>query len=195
MRDKNMIEKENEYFAGKVVEDEMQRALSYDPEHKSFRLWYVLNSVIMVIVHFIFMTDHINIKAGENERSPEMPPVMQVIILLFYGAGILSLALYNYRAANKGALNAFASKYQKGINENGEFVNGVQRPDSRGRLLAYFNLMLPAWGLGSAHEHYFAFFLAWLILAFAYEVFTIFCLKKNMTVLEKMTADEMNEEE
>ena len=201
MRDKNKIEKENEYFSKKVIEDEMQRTLSFELEHKSFRMWYVLNMVIMFIVYFVFTFDRISVAAsamaGEHVKSPAMTPAMQVIIMLFYGAMLFSLSLYNYRAASMGVLDAFASKYQKGIGIDNQAVKGEQHPDIKMHLLSVYSVALPASALGTSisNKCHIVFFLVWTVLAFAYEVFTIFCLRKNMNVIEKMTADEEIEEE
>lgn len=198
MNDKNKKD-DDIYFYSKVETDEMQRTLSFELEHKSFRMWYIFNSVIMLIVHFIFLFDDIGIRASsiasESVKSPKMIPAMQVIILLFYGAGLLSLALYNYRAASKGVLDAFASKYQKGAREDGKLVDGEKNPDNKGRILALINLMIPAHGLGTTYRSYMVFYLVWLILAFAYEVFTIFCMKKNKKVRESLAADDEDIEE
>lgn len=198
MNDKNKKD-DDIYFYSKVETDEMQRTLSFELEHKSFRMWYIFNSVIMLIVHFIFLFDDIGIRASsiasESVKSPKMVPAMQVIILLFYGAGLLSLALYNYRAASKGVLDAFASKYQKGAREDGKLVEGEKNPDNKGRILALINLMIPAHGLGTTYRSYMVFYLVWLILAFVYEVFTIFCMKKNKKVRESLAADDEDIEE
>lgn len=198
MNDKNKKD-DDIYFYSKVETDEMQRTLSFELEHKSFRMWYIFNSVIMLIVHFIFLFDDIDIRsssiASESVKSPKMVPAMQVIILLFYGAGLLSLALYNYRAASKGVLDAFASKYQKGAREDGKLVDGEKNPDNKGRILALINLMLPAHGLGTTYRSYMVFYLVWLIFAFAYEVFTIFCVNKNKKVRESLAADDEDIEE
>ncbi len=197
MKDKKQIEKENEYFSRKVIEDEMQRTLSFELEHKSFRMWYVLNMVIMLIVYLVFTFDRISVQASEYTKSPAMTPAIQVIIMLFYGAMLFSLSLYNYRAASMGVLDAFASKYQKGITEKNEVVKGEQHPDTKMRLVSVYSVALPASALGSSisDKCHIVFFLVWTVLAFAYEVFTIFCLRKNMNVIEKMTADEEIEEE
>lgn len=198
MNDKNKKD-DDIYFYSKVETDEMQRTLSFELEHKSFRMWYIFNSVIMLIVHFIFLFDDIDIRsssiASESVKSPKMVPAMQVIILLFYAAGLLSLALYNYRAASKGVLDAFASKYQKGAREDGKLVDGEKNPDNKGRILAITNFVLPAHGLGMTYRSYMVFYLVWLILAFAYEVFTIFCMKKNKKVRESLAADDEDIEE
>lgn len=197
MKDKNKIEKENEYFSRKVIEDEMQRTLSFEPEHKSFRMWYVLNMVIMLIVYLVFTGDRINVQASEHVESPAMPPAMQVIIMLFYGVMLFSLSLYNYRAASMGVLDAFASQYQKGIGIDNQAVKGEQHPDIKMRLVSAYSVVLPASALGSSlsSKCYVKFFLVWTVLAFAYEVFTLFCLRKSMNVIEKMTTDEEFEEE
>lgn len=201
MKDKKQIEKENEYFSRKVIEDEMQRTLSFELEHKSFRMWYVLNMVIMFIVYFVFTVDRASVKASVlasgHAKSPAMTPAIQVIIMLFYGVMLFSLSLYNYRAASMGVLDAFASKYQKGITEKNEVVKGEQHPDTKMRLVSVYSVALPASALGSSisDKCHIIFFLVWTIFAFAYEVFTIFCLRKNMNVIEKMTADEEIEEE
>ena len=198
MNDKNN-KNEALYFYDKVETDEMQKTLSFELEHKSFRMWYIFNSVIMLIVHFIFLFDDIDIRsssiASESVKSPKMVPAMQVIILLFYGAGLLSLALYNYRAASKGVLDAFASKYQKGAREDGKLVDGEKNPDNKGRMLAFTNFILPAHGLGMMYRSYMVFYLVWLIFAFFYEVFTIFCVNKNKKVRESLAADDEDIEE
>lgn len=198
MNDKNK-KTDDIYFYSKVETDEMQRTLSFELEHKSFRMWYIFNSVIMLIVHFIFLFDDIDIRsssiASESVKSPKMVPAMQVIILFFYAAGLLSLALYNYRAASKGVLDAFASKYQKGAREDGKLVDGEKNPDNKGRILALINLMLPAHGLGTTYRSYMGFYLVWLILVFAYEVFTIFCVNKNKKIRESLAADDEDIEE
>lgn len=195
MKDKNKIEKENEYFSKKVIEDEMQRTLSFELEHKSFRMWYVLNMVIMLIVYFVFIGDSISVQASEYVESPAMTPAIQVIIMLFYGVMLFSLSLYNYRAASMGVLDAFASKYQKGIGIDNQAVKGEQHPDIKMHLLSVYSVALPASALGTSisNKCHIVFFLVWTVLAFAYEVFTIFCLRKNMSVIEKMTADEETE--
>lgn len=197
MKDKKQIEKENEYFSKKVIEDEMQRTLSFELEHKSFRMWYVLNMVIMLIVYFVFIGDSISVQASEYVESPAMTPAIQVIIMLFYGVMLFSLSLYNYRAASMGVLDAFASKYQKGIGIDNQAVKGEQHPDIKMHLLSVYSVALPASALGTSisNKCHIVFFLVWTVLAFAYEVFTIFCLRKNMNVIEKMTADEEIEEE
>ena len=197
MKDKKQIEKENEYFSKKVIEDEMQRTLSFELEHKSFRMWYVLNMVIMLIVYIVFTLDRASVQASEYTKSPTMTPAIQVIIMLFYVVMLFSLSLYNYRAASMGVLDAFASKYQKGITEKNEVVKGEQHPDTKMRLVSVTSVVLPASALGSSisGKCHIIFFLVWTVLAFGYEVFTIFCLRKNMNVIEKMTADEEIEEE
>lgn len=196
MNDKNKFEKENEYFSSKVIEDEMQKTLSFELEHKSFRIWYVLNMVIMFIVYGVFIWDRSAVYVSESGASPSITSAMQVIIMLFYGVMLFSLSLYNYRAANMGVLDAFASKYQKGIGIDNQAVEGEQRPNIKMWLLSGVSLVMPASGLGSPSTNcYFKFFLVWLILAFAYELFTIFCVNKNQKVKEKQLADEEIEEE
>lgn len=187
MKDKKEIEKENEYFSKKVIEDEMQKTLSFELEHKSFRMWYVLNMVIMLIVYFVFTLDRASVYASGYTKSPAMTPAIQVIIMLFYGVMLFSLSLYNYRAARMGVLDAFASKYQKGITEKNEVVKGEQNPDTKMRLVSVASVALPASALGSSisGKCHIVFFLVWTVLAFAYEIFTIFCLRKNMNVIEK----------
>ena len=176
----------DDYFGEKVIADEMQRTLSFELEHKSFRIWYVLNMVIMLIVYLVFIWDGIS--------DPTVTPAMQVIIMLFYGVMLFSLSLYNYRAASMGVLDAFASKYQKGIGIDNQAVEEEQRPNIKTYLLSSYSLVMPASGLGSTNCH-FKFFLVWLILAFAYEVFTIFCVRKNKKVRDSLAADDENEEE
>lgn len=197
VNDKKKFEKENEYFSSKVVADEMQKTLSFELEHKSFRMWYVLNMVIMLIVYGVFIWDRGAVYVSESGASPSITPAMQVIIMLFYGAMLFSLSLYNYRAASMGVLDAFASQYQKGIGIDNQAVKGEQHPDIKMRLVSAYSVVLPASALGSSlsSKCYVKFFLVWTVLAFAYEVFTLFCLRKSMNVIEKMTADEEFEEE
>lgn len=49
MNDKNN-KNEALYFYDKVEADEMQKTLSFELEHKSLWLWYILNSVAMLLL-------------------------------------------------------------------------------------------------------------------------------------------------
>lgn len=187
---------EDDYFGEKVIADEMQRTLSFELEHKCFRIWYVLNMAVMFIVYAVFMGDSGAVRVSEVPKSPSITPAMQVIIMLFYVVMLFSLSLYNYRAAKIGVLDAFASRHQKGIGIDNNALEGEQRPNIKLHMLSTFSLVMPASGLGYPSTNcYFKFFLVWLILAFTYEMFTIFCVNKNKKVRDSLAADDGNEEE
>ena len=69
MSEKN--KKENStYWEEQVVADEMQKTLSFELEHKSLWLWYILNSFAMFFTMFIFIGTEDNV-----------PPSIQIMLL------------------------------------------------------------------------------------------------------------------
>lgn len=187
---------EDDYFGEKVIADEMQRTLSFELEHKSFRMQYVLNMAVMFIVYAVFIWDRGVVQVSEETKNPSIPSSVQVIIMLFYGVMLFSLSLYNYRAAKIGVLDAFASRHQKGIGIDNKALEGEKSPNIKLHLLSTYSLVMPASGLGYPSTNcYFKFFLVWLILAFTYEMFTVFCVNKNKKVRDSLAADDDNEEE
>lgn len=162
----------------KVVADEMQCALSFELEHKTLWLWYVLNSFAMWAAYFIFTcTDAI------------IPSAVQVLVVLYYGVMLFSLSLYSIRAANKGVLNSF-SHYQKGL-KGGKYIIGS------------FNLVIPISGFIQAvytkveysAQNYKVFFITVFLMAAAYEFISSYCVWKNKKVRDRLAADEENGEE
>lgn len=94
----------SDYYNEPVVADEMQKAVSFELEHRSLRLWYVLNSIAMIFTMFIFV--------GTEDPAWTIPPSIQILLLAQYGIMYFCLSLYNIRAADKGVLDSF-SPFQK----------------------------------------------------------------------------------
>lgn len=160
-----------------VVADEMQRALSFELEHKTLWLWYVLNSFVMWITYFIFT-------CTENT----IPSAVQILVVLYYGVMLFSLSLYSIRAADKGVLNSF-SHYQKGL-KGGKYIIGS------------FNLAFPISGFVSAFsgklegpaQNYKIFFITVFLMAAAYEFISSYCVWKNKKVRDSLAADDEKSE-
>lgn len=171
-----MPEKEKKDFVDydeKIIDDEMQRSLSYELEHKTLWLWYVLNSITMWAAYFIFI--------GMEET---VPPAMQLLVTVYYGVMLFSLSLYNIKAADKGVLNSF-SRYQKGL-KGGKYLIGL------------FNLVFPISGFvisvsgkteGNAGE-YKAYFIIVFLMAAAYEIISSYCVNKNKKVRDSEDTEE-----
>lgn len=155
-----------------VVADEMQRALSFELEHKTLWLWYVLNSIVMWIAYFIFIC-----------TETPIPPAVQVLVVLYFGVMLFCLSLYNIKAANKGALNSF-SRYQKNM-KGGKYM------------VAAFNLAVPIScflqsfdsDLDSPAANYKVFFTTVFLMAAAYEFISSYCVWKNKKVRDSLAAD------
>lgn len=169
------------YWAEKIQSDEMQRALSYELEHKTLRLWYILNSFVMYFSMFIFV--------GTEDPAWAVPPSIQILLLAQYGVMLFCLSLYNLRASSKGVLDSF-SRYQKGF-------KGLEFE------VAMLSLIIPMTPIMTyimnkdSREHYrpyLAFFIVWLCMAYAYECINWYCVKRNKKVLDKMAEDDEAEE-
>lgn len=173
-----MSEKKKKDFVDyneKVVADEMQRALSFELEHKTLWLWYVLNSFTMWATYFIFIC-----------TEAHVPTAGQAPVILYYGVMLFSLSLYSIKAADKGVLNSF-SHYQKGL-KGGKYIIGS------------FNLVIPISGFIQAvytkvehpAQNYKVFFITVFLMAVAYEFISSYCVWKNKKVRDKLAADEEN---
>ncbi len=176
-----MSEKKKKDFVDyneKVAADEMQRALSFELEHKTLWLWYVLNSFTMWATYFIFIC-----------TEAHVPTAGQVPVILYYGVMLFSLSLYSVKAADKGVLNSF-SHYQKGL-KGGKYIIGS------------FNLVIPISGFIQAvytkvehsAQNYKVFFITVFLMAAAYEFISSYCVWKNKKVRDSLAADEENGEE
>lgn len=161
-----------------VVEDEMQRALSFELEHKILWLWYVLDSFVMWATYFIF-----------TYTEAHIPPAGQVLVILYFVVMFFCLSLYNIKAANKGVLNSF-SRYQKGMRGGKHLVAALNLliPTSSVVLAFYTKVEHPA-------QNYKVFFAVLYIMAAAYEIISGYCVGKNQKIRDSLAADDDNEEE
>ena len=162
----------------KIVADEMQRALSYELEHRYMRLWYVLYSFTMPFTMLIF-------SASESEPAA-VPSVVQRLILIQYGIMYFCLSLYNIRAAKKGVLDSF-SQWQKGGKGLMWIVGFLNFYCPMGPLITYFL------GKGDNIEiirSYLIFFIVWFCMAMAYYIIGSYSVYLNKKVRDSLAADD-----
>ncbi|MDE5741202.1 MAG: hypothetical protein K2H90_01990 [Oscillospiraceae bacterium] len=167
----------------RIFADEMQKTLSYELEHKSLWLWYVLNSLAMFFSIFIFVCT----------EDPEwaIPPSIQILLLAQYGIMYFCLSLYNIRAARKGVMNSF-SLWQKGGKGLLWFVGFTNVFAPMNFIITY--LM----GKGYNREQqkaYLPFFTVWFCMSMAYYIISSCCVYKNKKVRDSLAADDENGEE
>lgn len=171
------------YYYEKVEADEMQKAVSFELEHKSLRLWYVLNSIAMIVTMFIFV--------GTEHPEWAIPSSIQIMLLVHYGIMYFCLSLYNLRAADKGVLDSF-SPFQKG-------EGGFQH------LLGFLNMYIPMNPImtyllnkGDDKERirlYLPFFIVWFCMAMAYYIIGSYSVYLNKKVRDSLAADDEETEE
>ena len=176
-----MPEKEKKDFVDyneQVFGDEMQRTLSFELEHKSLWLWYILNSLAMFSSIFIFV--------GTEDPEWTIPPSIQILLLVQYGIMYFCLSLYNVRAAKAGVLDSF-SLWQKG---------------GKGLLwfVGYTNVFAPMvyiipylMGKGNNEEPqkaYLPFFVIWFCMSMAYYIISSYCVNKNRKVRDSENTEE-----
>lgn len=182
MSEKN--KKENStYWEEQVVADEMQKTLSFELEHKSLWLWYILNSFAMFFTMFIFIGTEDNV-----------PPSIQIMLLINYGIMYFCLSLYNIRAAQKGVLDSF-SQYQKGTNGLKYTVAALNFTIP---LTPVMSVIMTKLLHKSGYENmgkYLTFFIVWLCMSYTYECISWYCVKLNQKVRDSIAADGENEEE
>lgn len=183
MNKKNKKDINVNYYNEPVFVDEMQRAVSNELEHRSLRLWYVLNSLIMFFTYLIFMD-------GENFHDT-IPKAVQNMFLMYFGAMYFCLSLYNLRAAYKGVLDSF-SPFQKG--SSGWLY-----------LLGFTNIFIPtqpivSYLIGDSDNverirPYLTFFIIWACMAWAFYIIASYSVYLNKKFRDNIAADEENEEE
>lgn len=174
--DKKNKKADEDYLNKEIQPDEMQRAVSYELEHKTLWLWYVLNSFTMWVAYFMFI--------GTENTDWTIPTPIQVLIVLYYGVMLFCLSLYGIQASDKGVLNSF-SHYQKGL-KGWKYIIGV------------FNLSFPITCFMSAvngrfegkANNYKIFFLTVFLMAAAYEFISAFCVAHNKKVCDSIAADD-----
>lgn len=175
--------KEAVYFYDKVEDDEMQRSLSFEFEHKSLWLWYILNSIAMFLL-MVFI----------SSEETQVPPSVQIIILIQHGIMFFCLSLYNIRAAQKGVLDSF-SQYQHGTNGIKFAVGGLNYTVPLIPIVIFFMEKITDKNISENAGRDLLFFTAWFIMGLAYEVISLHCVKWNKKVRDSLAADEENEEE
>lgn len=158
-----------------VVADEMQRALSFELEHKYMRLWYVLVSLTMPFTMGIF----------SSPDCAAIPDSMQIMTLLQYGIMYFCLSLYNIRAAKKGVLDSFSlwQKGGKGLLWSVGFLNFYCPMNP---ILKYF--------IGNEDEtevirSYMPFCIVWFCMGMAYYIISSYSVWKNKKVRDSLAAD------
>ena len=181
MSEKN--KNEFEFFYDKVVDDEMQRALSYDLEHKSLWLWYILNSIAMLFL-MVFI----------SSEETKVPPSVQVIILAQHCIMFLCLSLYNIRAAKKGVLDSF-SQYQHGMNGLKYAVGGFNYVVPLVPIVIFVMDKIMDKNISENSGRDLPFFIVWFIMGLAYEIISWYCVKQNKKVRDSLAADDEETEE
>ena len=188
MTEKKKKEVNIDYMDEMVVADEMQKTLSFELEHKSLRLWYIFNSLIMFYMALIF---------SDTENFHEaVPKSAQNVFLMYLGAMYFCLSLYNIRAAKKGVLDSF-SQWQKGNMKEGGKPFMI--------LIGYMNAFLPFMQILNYIDNdngkreilapYMTFFIIWFIMAIVWYGIGAYSVALNKKVRESLAADEENEEE
>lgn len=181
MSEKN--KNEFEFFYDKVVDDEMQKALSYELEHKSLWLWYILNSIAMLLL-MVFI----------SSEETQVPPSVQIIILAQHGIMFLCLSLYNIRAAKKGVLDSF-SQYQHGMNGLKYAVGGFNYAVPLVPIVIFVMDKIMDKNISENSGRDLPFFIVWFIMGFAYEIISWHCVKHNQKVRDSLAADDEETEE
>lgn len=175
--------KEVNYYYEPVVVDEMQKAVSFELEHRSLRLWYVLNSIAMWVTMVVFAC---------SDSPAAIPNPLQVMLLIHYGIMYFCLSLYNLRAADKGVLDSF-SPFQKG--SNGGLLY----------LVSFINIFAPTQPIitylmekGDNVEvirSYLTFFIVWACMAWLYYIIASYSVYLNKKVRDSIAADDEETEE
>lgn len=184
MSEKNKKEAEA-YWEEKVVADEMQRALSYELEHKTLWLWYILNSFAMFFSAFIFI--------GTEDPAWAIPPSIQILLLVQYGIMFFCLSMYNICAADKGVLDSF-SRYQKGTHGLKYVVAGLNLIIPMSPIMSFIMTKLMNEPGYENMGRYLTFFIVWLCMAFVYECISWYCVVRNKKVRDSIAADDEESE-
>lgn len=182
MNDKNN-KNEALYFYDKVEADEMQKTLSFELEHKSLWLWYILNSVAMLLL-MLFI----------NSEETRVPPSVQIIILMQHGIMFFCLSLYNIRAAQKGVLDSF-SQYQHGMNGIKYAVGGLSYGVPMVPIVIFVMDKIMDKNISENAGRDLPFFTAWFIMGLAYEIISLHCVKHNKKVRDSLAVDDEESEE
>ncbi len=162
----------------KIVVDEMQRAVSFELEHKYMWLWYVLVSLTMPFVMMIF-TDTDGVPGS-------IPDSMQIFTLMQYGIMFFCLSLYNIRAAGKGVLNSF-SLWQKGGKGFLHLVGFLNFYCPMVPILRYF---IDDKSETEVIRSYMPFLTVWFCMGMAYYIISSYSVWKNKKVRDSLAADE-----
>ena len=159
------------YIYDEVQHDEMQKAISFEMEHKCLRMWYLLNNIWTLWAAFMVFIDVLAFWAP-------------IIILGYYVIMLFCQVVYDIRASAKGVLDSL-SQYQTGM-KGWRYI------------IAIFQIMIPANAIGSytaggyGYEEramHPVFFIVFLVLSFAYDVISVICVSRNKKVMDN-SADE-----
>ena len=168
-------DKSNElYIYDEVQHDEMQKAVSFELEHKCLRTWYLLNNIWTIFSALIVLSD------DGNTVSFFAP----IIILGYYAIMLFCQVAYDIKASEKGVLDSL-SRYQTGMKGWSwkYFIGATQFVIPITAILGYI------FGEYKSVIHHPVFFSVFFALSFGYDIISYICVKRNKTVMDN-SADE-----
>ena len=165
------------YIYDEVQHDEMQKAISFELEHKCLRTWYLLNNIWTMFVAFIVIGD-------DGNTFPVFAPI---IILGYYAIMLFCQVIYDIKASKKGVLDSL-SRYQTGMKSWRYIIGTLQ-------------FTIPATAIGQYTAGYHrdvvqhpVFFIVFLVLSFAYDVISAICVDRNKKVMDNSADEDENDE-
>lgn len=171
-----------DYYYEKVEADEMQKTLSFELEHKSLWLWYILNSIAMFFL-MVFI----------SSEETQVPPSVLTVILAQHGIMFYCLSLYNISAAKKGVLESF-SQYQHGMSGLKYAVGGLNYAVPLVPIVIFVMDKITDKNISENSGRDLPFFIVWFIMGLAYEIISWYCVKQNKKVRDSLAADDESDE-
>ena len=162
------------YIYDEIQRDEMQKALSFELEHKCLRMWYLLNCIITLVAAFII----------EVAETPLSAPA---IILCYYGIMLFCLAIYDIRASEKGVLDSLP-QYQTGMKGWRYIIATLQIIIPMGALVNYIT------GVKMDAPYHPVFFSVFFAFSFGYDIISYICVKRNKKVMDNSADEDENDE-
>lgn len=165
------------YIYDEVRHDEMQKALSFELEHKCLRMWYLLNNIWTIFAAFIVIGD-------DGNTFPVFAPI---IILGYYAIMLSCQVVYDIKASEKGVLDSL-SRYQNGM-KGWRYAIGV------------LQFVVPMTAIGNyiagVHKnviHHPIFFSVFFALSFGYDIISYICVSRNKKVMDNSADEDENDE-
>lgn len=184
MDKKNKKDVNVDYYYEPVVVDEMQKAVSFEIEHKVLRLWYILNTFIMFFTYLIFID-------SENFHDV-IPKSVQNVFLIYFGAMYFCLSLYNLKAASKGVLDSF-SPFQKNGHPFLSIIGFANFYTPIHPIITYF--FAKNYDGKEIIRSYLPFFIVWACMAAAFYIIAACSVATNKKVRNSLAADDEETEE